>query len=215
MPGYKLWAPFERLLADDLNSYLSQQIAAIFSSAANRDIAIPAPELGQPAYLTDLRVLTRWSGSAWKYEAWSDGLPGATLKSVGTQSIAAGTLPKITILTAVERDTHGYALGSSELTIPAGLGGRYEIVLTVDYAASTGGGHRYATIEKVAGLVKLGVTSFSITANTPSNFGTMCQATLAAGDKIQASAGNGTAAASVLQTVADFATKLSLHRIGD
>lgn len=212
---YKLWSPFERLLSADMNEYVSGQAVSIFASAAARDLAIPAPTVGQVCWLSDLGALQAYSGAAWKIVQWAGGNPGATLKSVGSQVVTAGTLPKITTLTAVERDTHGYALGSSELTIPAGLGGRYLLVLAVDYTASTGGGHRYATIEKVAGPVKLVTFSMSVSASTPINFMATGFATLAAGDKIQAVAGNGTSASTTLQTVADFATKLSIQWLGE
>lgn len=136
MPGYKTFAPFERLLAEDLNTYYSEQVPAIFTNAGARDAAIPSPILGQPAYLTGLRALTRWNGSAWQFVAFAGGLPRATLTHNATQSIPNNTATKITLATVAE-DMGGFALGSSELTVPAGLGGMYQLLGCIFWASQT------------------------------------------------------------------------------
>jgi hypothetical protein len=118
-----------------MNVYLSEQIPAIFTDAAARDLAIPAPILGQPAYLTGIRALTRWRGSAWGIEAIVGGA-AATLGAGSTQSIPNNTATQITLATVIE-DTHGFALGGSGLTVPAGLGGLYQVMAGLFWASQT------------------------------------------------------------------------------
>jgi hypothetical protein len=137
---YKLFAPFERLLADDLNTYYSQQVAAIFPNAASRDAAIPAPIIGQPAFLTDLMRLTVWDGSAWR--AVAERAAYATLTAAAAHTILNNTTTKLTLPTVLE-DSHGFALGNNELTIPAGMGGMYGMAASVQWAnQATAAGYR-------------------------------------------------------------------------
>lgn len=130
----KTWAPFERLLSEDMNTYLSEQVPAIFPTAAARDTAIPAPILGQPAYLTTPQLLTRFDGAVWRVLARRP--VAATILSAANQSVASGTAVKILLATVAE-DFGGFALGSSQLTVPVGLGGLYQLMASIFWASAT------------------------------------------------------------------------------
>ena len=115
-----------------MNTYLSEQVPAIFATAAARDAAIPSPILGQAAYLTGTRQLTRHNGTTWVTEAIAGGCFASLKISTPDQSVANNTATKITLSEVLE-DSHGFALGSSALTVPAGLGGLYLINGVIDW----------------------------------------------------------------------------------
>jgi hypothetical protein len=120
---YKVWAPFERLLSDDMNNYLSEQIPAIFANAAARDAAIPAPILGQPAYLTDTHAYQTYDGTAWR-EIARTLLYASLTSTTDNQAVSNANLTTVT-LPVVTEDVGGFALGSNTLTVPTGAGGLY------------------------------------------------------------------------------------------
>jgi hypothetical protein len=134
MPA-KIWADYERLTAADLNTYVSQQVVAVFATPAARDLGIPAPLEGQAAYVTSLKAITIYVGSSWKLAALAGGC-GATLEASSNQSIPNSTPTKILVPTVID-DSHGFALGSSELTVPVGLGGLYELLGALYWASQT------------------------------------------------------------------------------
>jgi hypothetical protein len=207
---YKTWAPFERLLSDDMNTYLSEQVAAIFPSASARDTAIPSPITGQPAYLTDIHRLTVWSGSAWLTVGGR--VPVAQLEGTGTQTIGSAVNQKISLPTVVE-DTHGFALGSDQLTIPAGLAGVYEISASLHISAtSTGVGYRDCQIA-VNGTMRLRELRPPM-ANTSSVLTLSGITRLAVADVISL-IGAHTQGANLTSVKDTTAPRLSIVRIGD
>jgi hypothetical protein len=147
MPA-KLWADFERLTATDLNTYVAQQVVAVFASAAARDLAIPAPVAGQVAFLTDTQALTVYSGSAWM-ELVRRQLT-AQIRASAAQTITTGTLTKLTLPT-VDYDVGGFALGSDRLTIPAGGAGLYLIHARVGWGGNASGFRRLGIYDDVSG----------------------------------------------------------------
>lgn len=210
--GYKVWAPFERLLSDDMNAYLSEQVPAIFADATARDLAIPAPIVGQPAYLTGLRVLTRWNGSTWRTEAIAGGC-GATIAGAGTQSIPNNTVTKITLATVVE-DSHGFALGSSELTVPAGLGGLYQVFGALFWASQTTVvGYRDCMARVGAVTVARAIQSQG-TASIAAIQSIGAVARLVPGDIVTLHGGH-THGAAINSANDTYAPRLSIARIGD
>jgi len=210
--GYKVWAPFERLLSDDLNAFVSEQVPAIFADATARDLAIPAPIVGQPAYLTGLRVLTRWNGSTWKSEAIAGGC-GATLAGAGTQSIPNNATTLITLATVVE-DSHGFALGSSALTVPAGLGGLYQVYGALFWAAqSTVVGFRDCQVRVGAVTVARGIQSQG-TNSIAAIQSVSAVARLAAADVVTLQGGH-THGAAINSANDTYAPRLSIARLGD
>lgn len=62
---FKVWVPGEEVLAADFNTYMQQQVVAVFATAAARDAAITAPINGQTCYLQDAGALFWWNGTAW------------------------------------------------------------------------------------------------------------------------------------------------------
>jgi len=65
MSGRKVWVSDEVLSADDLNSYLMDQIVGIFANSTARDSAMLTPIEGQMVYLQNTNVYQTWNGSAW------------------------------------------------------------------------------------------------------------------------------------------------------
>lgn len=209
---YKTWAPFERLLSDDMNGYLSEQTPAIFTNAAARDTAIPAPILGQPVYLTGIRALQRWNGSVWKTEAIAGGC-AATILSAANQSVASGTAVKI-LLATVGEDLGGFALGSSQLTVPVGLGGLYQLLGSIFWAsATTATGYRDILLK--VGAVTAARAIQAQGANSIAaiqSIGALWR--LNDGDVVELWGGH-TQGAAINSTTDTYAPRLSIIRIGD
>lgn len=74
MSGFKQWLTGELVRAADFNSYVQNQVIAVFASAAERNAEVTAPVDGQHAYLTDADILTVYDGSAWKGPALPRGM---------------------------------------------------------------------------------------------------------------------------------------------
>lgn len=208
---YKTWAEFERLLSDDLNAYLSEQVAAIFPNAAARDLAIPAPVLGQPAYLTTPQLLTRWDGGAWRVLARRPA--AATILSAANQSVATGTAVKIALATVGE-DFGGFALGGGTLTVPVGLGGLYQLIGSIFWAsATTATGYRDILIKVGAvtaarGIQAQGAGSIAAIQSVSALW------RLNDGDTVELWGGH-TQGASLNSTTDTYAPRLSIVRVGD
>jgi hypothetical protein len=196
-----------------MNDYLSEQVAATFPDAAARDSAIPAPTLGQPCYLTGLKVYQVWNGTTWANVAWAGGLPGAALHSVGTQSTAHGAVVGVTILSAVDHDQGGYTGTPNTLTIPTGHGGLFLITGQVSWVGGgTAGSGRDI-------YLNLGGTAFA--QNRSANPGAFDQAItasalqrLAAGNAITLGAWQGSGVALNLVSTG-VGCKLALVRLAD
>jgi hypothetical protein len=63
---YKVWQVGEEVVAGDFNPVLQEQVIATFASAVARDAAILTPRNGQHAWLIDVGLLTRYTGTAWE-----------------------------------------------------------------------------------------------------------------------------------------------------
>lgn len=211
---YKVFAPFERLLAEDLNTYYSEQVPAIFTTAAARDLAIPAPVLGQPAFLTTPRALTRWNGTAWKTEAIAGGA-AATLGAGSSQSIPNTTLTKILLPTVVE-DLGGFALGNNELTIPVGYAGLYQVIGAIFWASqSTVVGFRDCQVRVNAGNAVARAIQSQGTASIAAIQSVAGLARLADGDLVSLWGAQTHGAAINSANDQLYAPRLAIVRIGD
>lgn len=62
---HKIWAVGEEVLAADFQSYVQNQVVAVFADAAARTAGIAAPATGQLSWLLDLKRLDAWDGAAW------------------------------------------------------------------------------------------------------------------------------------------------------
>jgi hypothetical protein len=151
---YKEWADFERLLSDDLNTYVSRQVPAIFATAAARDAAIPTPVTGQPAYLTSTQAYTVYDGSAWR-EIARTLLYASLTSTTDNQSVGNASLTTVTVPVVTE-DIGGFALGSSALTVPVGAGGLYYIegACELDTPGATGTGTRELHLKSGATIIR-------------------------------------------------------------
>jgi hypothetical protein len=69
--GFKVWAVGEEVLAADFNSFLQQQVVAVFPNVPARDAAIVAPNEGQLCYVTADKTLYQFTGAAWVGAPWS------------------------------------------------------------------------------------------------------------------------------------------------
>lgn len=71
----KVWQPGEEVLSADFNPMVQEQVVATFANAAARDVAMPAPKLGQLCYLLDQKVMLEYSNasgvSAW-HRPWNE-----------------------------------------------------------------------------------------------------------------------------------------------
>jgi hypothetical protein len=213
---YKEWADFERLLSDDLNTYLSRQVPAIFTDAAGRDAAIPTPTLGQPAYLTGTRALTRYTASGWRTEGIAGGAMASLRETAAQSAFSSGSANKVN-LTVVDEDTHGYALGSSRLTVPAGLGGLYHLhaVVAWNSPGATSTGYRLVWITK-NGATIIVQTGLYAPASVIAPQMASAYKRLAAGDYlelfVQHSQGS---ALAIVNNAGEHAPLLQLNRVGD
>ena len=64
--GFKNWVTNAVLTASDLNTYIANQVIAVFASTAARDAAITGPIEGQYAYTSDTNTLWEYDGGAWR-----------------------------------------------------------------------------------------------------------------------------------------------------
>lgn len=64
--GYKSFGYGTLLTADDVQTYLQDQVVAVFATTTARDAAITSPAEGQVAYIKADDSFTWYSGSAWK-----------------------------------------------------------------------------------------------------------------------------------------------------
>jgi hypothetical protein len=206
MPA-KLWADFERLTASDLNTYLAQQVVAVFANAAARDLALPAPVDGQIAYLADLDRLTIYDGAAWD-EYFSTLV--STIEAAADQSIPNGVATKLVMPTVLD-DSLGAALGNNELTIPANKGGLFLVTAEFTWASTgTATGQRNLDI-RVGGTVQK-ATDYKpgMTVALTQRVATLLRFT--PGQLVQAFALQSTGAA--LTVWSAYGTRLSIVRIG-
>jgi hypothetical protein len=98
---FKIWAIGEEVLAADFQSYMQDQVVAIFPSAAARDAAYAAPKVGQVCYLTDVHALFVYDGVGWSQyggvrtfsTALGAGAAGAGPLVLGTINIPAQPRP--------------------------------------------------------------------------------------------------------------------------
>lgn len=103
MPGWKTWAALEEVTATNMNSYVRDQVIAIYTNAAARTAAGGGtPTRGSQSFLTDLFEHQVYYGATtgWR-KPWS--LPWGTVgyfenSTVGTQNLT-GTAATITSLT--------------------------------------------------------------------------------------------------------------------
>jgi hypothetical protein len=208
---YKTWAPFERLLSDDMNTYLSEQVAAIFASAAARDTAIPAPVTGQPAYLLDRKLMTVYDGAAWR--AIAGMTAGAVIEGTSTQSLTSGTLTTINLPVVIE-DTGGFAGTPNTLTIPSWAAGQYLLLGYLRHAGvASPAGYRLGFIRKNG--VDL-ISEFRAPPNTyPTIHSIVTVRRLAAGDLLTLLGQHTQGAALNSEYVAGQYPRLECWRLGD
>jgi hypothetical protein len=63
--GYRTFSAGEVLTAANVQTFLQDQVIAVFASAAARDAAITSPAEGQHCFLKDTDALQYYTGSAW------------------------------------------------------------------------------------------------------------------------------------------------------
>lgn len=63
--GYRTFTAGEVLTATNVQTFLQDQVIAVFADATARDAAITAPAEGQHCYLESDDSLLYYSGSAW------------------------------------------------------------------------------------------------------------------------------------------------------
>jgi hypothetical protein len=85
--GRKQWAAYDRLTAQDLNTYLADQVVMSFADAGARDAAIPSPVAGMACYLTTLDQLQLYTAAGWRVY----GFPGQATRVVSaTKAMTSG-----------------------------------------------------------------------------------------------------------------------------
>jgi len=63
--GYRVWSTSDLVSAADFSTYVQDQICGVYSSDSNRSSELAAPAEGQISYLSDTKVFSIYSGSAW------------------------------------------------------------------------------------------------------------------------------------------------------
>ncbi len=64
--GFKLFSNNSVLTAQEVNTYMMEQMVMVFSGTAARGSALPSPSEGMHAYLTDSNSFTFYDGSTWR-----------------------------------------------------------------------------------------------------------------------------------------------------
>jgi hypothetical protein len=63
--GYRTFSAGEVLTAANVQTFLQDQVIAVFANATARDAAITSPAEGQHCFLKDTDALQYYTGSAW------------------------------------------------------------------------------------------------------------------------------------------------------
>tara|TARA_R110000765_G_scaffold25125_1_gene62316 strand:- start:1375 stop:1644 length:270 start_codon:yes stop_codon:yes gene_type:complete len=63
--GYRTFSAGEVLTAANVQTFLQDQVIAVFASSTARDAAITSPAEGQHCFLKDTDALQYYTGSAW------------------------------------------------------------------------------------------------------------------------------------------------------
>tara|TARA_R110002126_G_scaffold3894_2_gene21469 strand:+ start:1324 stop:1590 length:267 start_codon:yes stop_codon:yes gene_type:complete len=63
--GYRTFSAGEVLTAANVQTFLQDQVIAVFANATARDAAITSPAEGQHCFLSDTDALQYYTGSAW------------------------------------------------------------------------------------------------------------------------------------------------------
>lgn len=64
--GYRTFTAGEVLTADNVQTYLQDQVVMVFANNAAATAAIPSPGEGQLRFLKDTDALQYWSGASWQ-----------------------------------------------------------------------------------------------------------------------------------------------------
>jgi hypothetical protein len=88
--GRRTFVAGEVLTASNINSFLMNQVVAIFADAAARTAAIPSPIKGNLTYLQDVDRVEKWNGTAWTPVAG-----GFTARSVITATNSSWPVPSL------------------------------------------------------------------------------------------------------------------------
>ena len=64
--GYRTFTAGEVLTADNVQTFLQDQVVMVFANNAAGTAAIPSPGEGQLRFLRDVDSLEYWSGASWQ-----------------------------------------------------------------------------------------------------------------------------------------------------
>lgn len=85
---FKTFVVGEELLADDVNTYLANQVVPTFTDAAQRTVQLPSPDKGQLSALdTHGGALWLWNGTAWQEPSSPRNTAGVNLRSQVGQDV--------------------------------------------------------------------------------------------------------------------------------
>jgi len=128
-------------------------------TAAERASVVPVE--GQLVYVSDEDRFYVYDGSGWVRVGWgatTTGRTGCAVKRTANQSIATGATRAEITFDGEDFDSDGFFTASStDITIPAGLGGIYAVQFQVTWASSPG-----TTALTRARIIPSGATSYNV-----------------------------------------------------
>lgn len=141
MSGFRTWQPGEVITANNVQSYLQDQVVMVFPSSAVRATAVVVPTEGMLSWVEDNNVYQYYNGSAWVnlITPVTGGTAGqAYVAQGGTAAAAFGDVKAEFIATTISEKTASYTVAAADANTIIQTTGTANVTITVPDVLSTG-----------------------------------------------------------------------------